>query len=93
MTERRFVINFGTNIKDVNVIDHKYKKSTEAYGDDRYIKLQIGDPNEKVIGEQEYVITYKSEISDDNFTEFDEFYQDLIFCAYWGYNRKSKLHY
>lgn len=73
---------FWHNIKDINVIGHKYKKSTETYGEDKYIKLQIGDPNATVIGEQEYVITYKSEISDDNFTEFDEFYQDIAFCDY-----------
>ena len=75
-------VPFWYNIKDVDVIGHKFEKSTYVYDSDRYLELKIGDPDRVVSGEQEYVITYKSELSDDGFDEFDEFYQDIIFCEY-----------
>ena len=75
-------VPFRYNIKNLDVVGHKFEKSTYSYGSDKYIELKIGDPNKTVIGEQEYIITYKSEISDDGFDEFDEFYQDIIYCDY-----------
>ena len=75
-------VPFWYNIKDIDVVGQKFEKSTYVYDADRYIELKIGDANKYVSGEQEYIITYKSEISDDGFEEFDEFYQDILYCEY-----------
>ncbi len=74
--------DFWYKISNFKVLGYKFNKSTfESYGD-HYLNVRIGDPDVYVFGEQEYIITYKSALNDDGFSEFDEFYQDLIFCDY-----------
>ncbi len=69
-------------INDFKVQGYKYETTTYSDSEGKYLEAKIGDGNTYVIGEQVYVITYKFLLGDDRIEEFDEFYQNLIFCAY-----------
>ncbi len=68
---------YSQKIYDFNVAGAPFELSQE--GD--YLTAKIGDPDKLISGEQEYIITYKCQAGDDGFSEFDEFYRNIINCA------------
>ena len=88
----------GTALHDINgeVIETKYNYdvydfsagqdpfdlSTESDSYGSYVSARIGDPNQLVFGEKEYVISYKCNLGDNGFDNFDEFYGTVILCGY-----------
>jgi hypothetical protein len=69
-------------IKDFNVEGHEFSLSRESNDSDSYLVAQIGSEDEYVTGEQTYVITYTCSLGDNGEDAFDEFYRNLIICAY-----------
>lgn len=45
-----------------------------------FISAKIGDADTLVSGKQEYVISYKCNMGDDGFDQFDDFYRNIINC-------------
>lgn len=68
------------DIYDFNVYGHKFELSNENMYDGKYLRAKIGDPDKTVTGQQEYIITYKCNVGDDGFDQFDEFYRNIINC-------------
>lgn len=73
-------------IYDMKALNDKY---TVSRGDDKKIKIKIGDPYITLpVGNKEYVIKYTYDMGSDPYTNFDEF----IFHAYgdyWGTEIKN----
>ena len=69
-------------VKDFNVEGCEFSLSRENNGTDSYLVARIGSEDKYVIGEQTYVITYTCSLGDNGVDKFDEFYRNLITCAY-----------
>ncbi len=69
---------YTTRVYDYNVDGVPFELSRS--GD--YLSAKIGDPDEYVYGEQQYLITYKCVVSDPSHDAFDKFYRNIINCAY-----------
>lgn len=70
--------NYNQHISDFNVYGTPFDLSRD--GD--YLTAKIGDADTYVSGKQEYIISYKLDMGDNGFDEFDEFYRNIINCAY-----------
>lgn len=69
---------YDLRVFDFNVIGNNFTTSKE----DGFLIAKIGDADKYVFGEQEYIITYKVDMGDNGYDEFDEFYRNIINCAY-----------
>ncbi len=70
--------NYDQHISDFNV----YGTPFELSRDGDYLTAKIGDADQYVFGEQEYIISYKLDMGDNGYDEFDEFYRNLVYCDY-----------
>ena len=65
--------NFRARVKNVEV-NEEFESSSEGNG----IRIKIGDPDRKIIGEKTYKISYTYYMGKDQLDNFDEFYYNLI---------------
>lgn len=68
--------SYKHRVYDFNV----YENNFEISKDGQYLSAKIGDADEYVYGEKEYIITYKCDIGDNGYDEFDEFYRNVVNC-------------
>lgn len=61
-------------ILDINVLNEEYTTYTE----NDYKVIKIGDPYKTLIGEKEYIITYKYDLGKDRSKEYDELYFNIV---------------
>lgn len=61
-------------ITDVEVYGEKY----DTYIENGNCVIQIGDPDETVMGRKQYTISYLVKCRDDGITDFDEFYFNVL---------------
>lgn len=67
---------YNQHVYDFNVYGTPFELSREG----NYLAAQIGDAEKFVSGIQEYVISYKCNMGEDGFDEFDDFYRNIIYC-------------
>ncbi|MDP2891935.1 MAG: DUF2207 domain-containing protein, partial [Bacillota bacterium] len=67
-------IKYNAVLKDISVQGGPFTEGKD--GDN--IKLVIGDPDVVIGGPHEYTISYKLDVGEDNITEFDQAYYNLI---------------
>ena len=70
--------NYNQHVSNFNVYGAPFDLSRE----DDYLVAKIGDADTYVSGKQEYIISYKLDMGDNGYKEFDEFYRNIINCAY-----------
>ena len=75
-------VNYNQHVYDFNVTGYDYELSKESDSDGSYLVAQIGDADKLIIGEQEYIISYKCNAGDNGYDDFDDFYRNIINCAY-----------
>ncbi len=67
---------YNYRVFDFKVHGHEFELSRE----DDFLVARIGSPDSTVMGETQYVISYKCDIGADRIDAFDEFYWNLIYC-------------
>ena len=76
-------VSFSQRIYDFDVQGYEYELSRESYDDgSRYLVAKIGSADTYIVGEQTYVVTFKVDLGDNNNAALDEFYRNIIVCAY-----------
>lgn len=69
-------VRYNQRIYDFSVEGNKYELSRDGGS----ITAKIGDPDKYVSGRQVYTVSYKCNMGDNGYDEFDMFYKNIINC-------------
>ncbi len=73
-------IDGQTESKNYRILVSDITANTQASTEisDGYYDIRLGDPDTTVIGEQDYILQYTYDPGDDGYSDFDEFYYNII---------------
>lgn len=79
---KTYATKFNYRVTDFNVQGYEFLLSRESDDSGSFLAARIGSEDKLVSGEQTYVITYTCNLGKSGEDAFDEFYRNVIMCAY-----------